>query len=83
MQTYGGRLTENVTQAVARDVLAEALIRLEHAGVPVVGHVHDEVLVERENAVEEVERIMVEPPAWSEGLPIGAEGFTTLRYRKG
>jgi DNA polymerase bacteriophage-type len=80
--TYGGRLAENVTQAVARDVLAEALIRLQSRGYAVVGHVHDEVLVEGTD-YEEVSRVISEPPAWAAGLPIGAEGFTCRRYRKG
>lgn len=80
--TYGGRLVENVTQAVARDILAEALVRLHHAGHEVVGHVHDEILV-RGSTVPEVTRIMVEQPAWAAGLPIAAEGFQCARYRKG
>jgi DNA polymerase len=80
--TYGGRLAENVTQAVARDILAEALVRLEDAGLAVVGHVHDEVIVEAEKDVERVRRIMVDPPAWADGLPIDGAGFTCSRYRK-
>lgn len=80
--TYGGRLAENVTQAIARDVLGEALIRLEDAGLPVVGHVHDEILVEG-GTVAEVTRIMVQPPTWATGLPIDGEGFSCSRYRKG
>src|SRR5690606_10535552 len=81
-ETYGGRLTENVTQAVARDVLAEALIRLDSNGHRVVGHVHDEVIVEGTD-VDEVTRLMTVSPDWAEGLPIDAEGFTCDRYRKG
>lgn len=80
--TYGGRLTENVTQAVARDVLSEALVRLHHRGHKVVGHVHDEILVEGFSSVEDITKIMVEQPAWAEGLPLNAEGFTCPRYRK-
>ena len=80
--TYGGRLAENVTQATARDVLAEALVRLHDAGHRVVGHVHDEVLVEGTN-VTEVQNLMCTPPDWAAGLPINAEGFTCSRYRKG
>lgn len=80
--TYGGRLTENVTQAIARDILSEALTRLEERGHPVVGHVHDEILVEGFSTVEEVAKIMVEQPSWAEGLPLAAEGFTCPRYRK-
>jgi DNA polymerase len=80
--TYGGRLTENVTQAVARDILAEALIRLLERGYTVAGHVHDEIIVEGEHDPEEIAAIMCEPPDWSEGLPIAAEGAVCQRYKK-
>lgn len=80
--TYGGRLAENATQAVARDVMAEALIRLEERGYRVVGHVHDEILVEGEHDVETISSIMTEPPSWAAGLPINGEGYTCRRYRK-
>lgn len=83
--TYGGRLIENATQAVARDVLAEALVRLRHCGYRIAGHVHDEVLVDSAapGSLQAVRSIMTTPPAWAGGLPINAEGFTCLRYRKG
>ena len=80
--TYGGRLAENATQAVARDVLAEALVRLHDAGLPVVGHVHDEILVEGRR-LGRVSALMTTPPAWAGGLPIDGEGFLCDRYRKG
>jgi DNA polymerase len=80
--TYGGRLAENATQAVARDVLAEALVRLDDKGFPVASHVHDEVLVESED-LKTIEEIVCESPAWADGLPLDAEGFVTERYRKG
>src|SRR5699024_10486836 len=79
VDTYGGRLVENITQAVARDVLSEAVIRLQENGFRVVGHVHDEILVEGEESVEEVERIMCETTDWSEGLPLAAEGQNQTR----
>lgn len=79
--TYGGRLVENATQAVARDILAEALVRLDDAGYPVVGHVHDEVIVEHEN-LEEIQRLMTQVPRWARGLPIDGEGYLADRYRK-
>jgi len=79
--TYGGRLAENVTQAVARDILAEALLRLHANGVDVQGHVHDEILTESP-VLEEVKKIMLEPPAWADGLPIDGAGFSSRRYKK-
>jgi DNA polymerase len=79
--TYGGKLTENVTQAVARDLLADALVLLEESGYAVVGHVHDEVLVEGEDLPGVVD-IMCKTPEWAEDLPLSAEGFITERYKK-
>lgn len=82
VDTYGGRLVENITQAVARDVLSEAVIRLQENGFRVVGHVHDEILVEGTHDVDEVARIMCETTDWSAGLPLAAEGDQMKRYRK-
>ncbi len=82
VDTYGGRLTENVTQAVARDVLAGALVSLERAGYDVVGHVHDEVLVQGTYPVEEIAGVLNDLPDWAEGLPIDAAGYNCPRYRK-
>lgn len=85
MDTYGGKLVENVTQAVARDILSEAVVRLHKAGKEVVGHVHDEILTlgASPTSVQEITEIMVQQPTWAEGLPLSAEGFTCARYRKG
>lgn len=85
--TYGGSLAENITQAVARDLLAEALPRLEDNGFPVVFHAHDEAVVEiatsqPQDTLHMVEEIMSEVPAWATGLPISAEGWRAARYRK-
>ena len=82
VSTYGGKLTENITQAVARDILGAALIELERRGYRVVSHVHDEVLVEGEYPVEEISEVMTSAASWTKGLPLGAAGFTTYRYRK-
>lgn len=87
METYGGSLCENVVQAVARDLLAESLPRLEENGFPVVLHVHDEVLCEipesqKENCVERLEELMEVVPAWAHGLPLKAEGNCDTRYWK-
>lgn len=83
VKTYGGRLTENVTQAVARDILSEAIVRLQGAGYKVAGHVHDEILVEGEHDLAEITRIMTQQPSWAEGLPLDGAGFNCSRYRKG
>lgn len=83
VDTYGGRLAENATQAVARDITAEALVRLEKAGLEVVAHVHDEVIVQGTKDVDLVKEIMCELPSWAEGLPVDGEGFATYRYKKG
>ena len=86
--TYGGRLTENVTQAVARDVLAHALVNLDKENVAVVAHVHDEVIAEGGVTVERMKELMgagvgnpLAPP-WADGLPLAAEGYYCARYRK-
>ena len=85
VDTYGGKLVENVTQAVARDILAEALVRLHRAGKQVVAHVHDEIVVEGASptSVAEITDIMTVQPTWAKGLPLSAEGYTCARYRKG
>ena len=84
-ETYGGKLVENITQAVARDCLAEAIMRLEAAGYPVVFHVHDEVVIdcpEDRAKLEDVVEIMAKPPAWAEGLLMGADGWVDAFYKK-
>ena len=85
VRTYGGKLVENVTQAVARDFLAEAMVRVENAGYPIVASVHDEIIAEREagaGSLEEFEQLMRVVPKWGNGCPIEVEGFESVRYRK-
>lgn len=83
--TYGGRLTENAVQAISRELLAEAIVELLAAGFDVVGHVHDEVLIEtsEESVLAQAIEVMTRNPEWAIGLPLDAEGFLTDRYRKG
>jgi DNA polymerase len=80
-KTYGGRLTENVTQAVARDLLADAMLRLDEAGYDIVGHVHDEALVDSKDA-DGIREIMRTGPEWAAGLPLDASADFLVRYRK-
>lgn len=86
IKTYGGKLVENATQAVAADVLAEGLINLDEAGYETVLTIHDEVLAETPNTpdynVKEMMRLMTELPDWTKGLPLAAAGFEDHRYRK-
>lgn len=89
---HGGIITENIVQAVARDILVQALRNLEEAGWPVVTHIHDEVVCEipedkraldEEALVAEVSEIMCRPPAWADDdLVIKAAGYTCRRYHK-
>lgn len=85
ISTYGGKLAENITQAVCRDILAEAILRVEAAGYEVVLHVHDEVIVEgvfTEADRARFEALMTEVPAWAADFPIKAGCWLAERYRK-
>lgn len=85
IESYGAKLCENIVQAMARDILAEAMLRLEEAGYQIVCHVHDEVVLEVPDgvsSVEEVNAIMSVCPSWAEGLPLSAAGFESKFYKK-
>lgn len=84
LHTYGGKIVENVVQAIARDCLAESMLRLAKNGYSAqVMHVHDEVIIETEpNSIKYIESIMGEPISWAPGLPLNADGFETPFYRK-
>ncbi|GIP57886.1 DNA polymerase [Paenibacillus woosongensis] len=84
-RTYGGRLVENLVQAIARDCLAESLLRLDAAGYKTVMHVHDEVIADAPigwGSVEEMTEIMSQPIDWAPGLPLSADGFECEFYQK-
>lgn len=85
IETYGGKLVENVVQAIARDCLALTIERLADAGYPVIFHIHDEVVIECDAdkaSLEDVVRIMSEPIPWALGLPLGAEGWIGKFFKK-
>lgn len=84
-ETYSGKLTENITQATARDLLAEAMRRMERAGLDIVGHVHDEVILEvpkDQYTVDEICDLMAQSPKWTDGLPLVADGYKGNYYFK-
>lgn len=88
IETYGGKLTENVVQAIARDCLATAIERLEAAGFPIVFHVHDEVVIDYapatddETMLDTVTSIMTAPIPWAQGLPLDADGWVGTFFKK-
>lgn len=83
--TYGGKMTENIVQAIARDCLAETLRRIERLGLQVVFHVHDEVIIDApmEVSVEQICGLMAEPIPWAPGLILKGAGFESSYYMKG
>lgn len=85
LETYGGKLTENLIQAVARDCLAVAMLRLWQAGYRIVAHIHDEVVLdtpEGQGSLEDAIRIMTQNTTWNEGLLLNADGFEAPYYKK-
>ena len=84
-ETFGGKIAENCTQAIARDLLAHAMLNLEAAGYPIVFHVHDEAVMEvpiGQGSVEEACRVMAIPPDWARDLPLRADGDEMTYYKK-
>lgn len=85
IETYGPKIVENIVQATSRDLLAEAMLRLDKAGYKIVAHVHDEAICEvpiGEGSVEEMCAIMTESPKWVKGLPLKADGYECSFYIK-
>ena len=88
IETYGGKLVENVVQAIARDCLAQAIGHLEAAALPVVFHIHDEVVIDtaafdtNDAMLDKVVKIMSAPIPWAEGLPLGADGWVGAFFKK-
>jgi DNA polymerase len=87
VDTYGGKLVENIIQAIARDLLAQSMLRINGAGFEIVMHVHDEVVCEvpldkSEENLKAIEDIMATPIDWAEGLTLTADGYLTPFYKK-
>lgn len=84
IRTYGGKLTENVVQAIARDILGLVILRADAAGLNIVFHIHDEIVVEAEQGqtLQDVEAIFCKPIGWCRDLPLKGAGYTTPYYLK-
>ena len=83
IESYGGKFVENIVQAIARDILAEAMMRLEKKGFNIVMHIHDEVVIESDSSsIEEINEIMSLVPSWAPGLILDADGFESEFYKK-
>ena len=86
LETYGGKLVENIVQATARDILGDALIRLDKLGFEIVFHVHDEIVAEVAKdstyQIEDMNEIMGQSVDWAPGLPLRSDGYTTDYYKK-
>ena len=84
IRTYGGKLTENVVHAIARDILGVVILRAREAGLPVVFHIHDEIIVEAApgQTLQQVEDLFSKPITWCSDLPLKGAGYTTPYYLK-
>lgn len=85
LETYGGKLSENLVQAIARDCLCAAMKRLTDAGYKICAHIHDEVILEMpegKGSLDDAVRIMCQNESWNEGLVMNADGFEAKYYQK-
>lgn len=84
LRTYGGKLTENIVQATARDILGAVMLRARRENLPVVFHVHDEIIVDApaDRPLTDVEALFSEPIEWCRGLPLKGAGYSTPYYLK-
>ncbi|MGX7139986.1 DNA polymerase [Facklamia languida] len=83
IESYGGKFVENIVQAIARDILAEAMMRIENEGFNIVMHIHDEVVIESDlSSIEEINEIMSIVPSWAPGLILDSDGFESEFYKK-
>lgn len=84
IRTYGGKLTENIVQSIARDILGVVILRAYHAGLNIVFHIHDEIVVEAEpgQTLADVENLFSKPIEWCRDLPLKGAGYSTPYYLK-
>ena len=87
MKLYGGLLAENASQALARDIFCDSMLRMEKEGIKIICHVHDEVVIEcdeadSEETLDKVISIMNTPPSWIPDIPLDSEGQILERYDK-
>lgn len=84
IETYGGKMTENIVQAIARDCLIDTMLRLESKGFKIVFHIHDETVIEAtlDQSLNDIKNVFCEPISWAPGLPLKGEGYVTPYYLK-
>ena len=88
IQTHGGKLVENIVQAISRDILVEAMLRADDLGLNIVGHVHDEIITENLDTpdgmgLDDLLWCLSQTPDWAPNLPLTAAGYSGMFYRKG
>ena len=84
LESYGPKFVENIVQGTARDILAEAMLRLNSHGYRIVMHIHDEAVIEApaDSSLEDICAVMGQTPEWAKGLLLRADGYVTDFYRK-